>query len=333
LVEAVQRMPENEEFSRRIEFSDLIRHYFPFPLDHAMMLIYHVYLMLTLMTYIIQSGQVVDYIILDSFGCAPGLRLSVDGGSHLICGTHRDSVTPFGEEAILSSSMCIIVLVCIPLAMKNLDDNILLQWAAIVGLSVMAAYWAVFMASQPNFPHALPAVTSSQTSLVGTVLFNFAFMSALPSWLNEKRPGVPVARSFGYVVAVYTALGVLGGMALPPLSNSGQNLFSKLNESGSVVAQSSVALYPILQNFTSIPVLAIFIRYNLQASGLSRGLATFVAFGVPWLLSIPFYTGRGLDAIAETGGLATSSVINFLVPSVAALRAWLAMPREKICEI
>ncbi|OLQ12865.1 hypothetical protein AK812_SmicGene3195 [Symbiodinium microadriaticum] len=94
-----------------------------------------------------------------------------------------------------------------------------------------------------------------------------------------------------------------------------------------------VALYPILQNFTSIPVLAIFIRYNLQASGLSRGLATFVAFGVPWLLSIPFYTGRGLDAIAETGGLATSSVINFLVPSVAALRAWLAMPREKICEI
>ncbi|CAE7724964.1 SPAC1F5.02, partial [Symbiodinium sp. CCMP2592] len=71
LVEAVQRMPENEDFSRRIEFSDLIRHYFPFPLDHAMMLIYHVYLMLTLMTYIIQSGQVVDYVILDSFGCAP----------------------------------------------------------------------------------------------------------------------------------------------------------------------------------------------------------------------------------------------------------------------
>ena len=31
-----------QEFSRRIEFSDLIRHYFPFPLDHAMMLIYHV---------------------------------------------------------------------------------------------------------------------------------------------------------------------------------------------------------------------------------------------------------------------------------------------------
>jgi hypothetical protein len=220
--------------------------------------------------------------------------------------------------------MVIVALVCVPLSMMNLDDNIVTQWAAILGLSAMAVFWAVFMVRQPTFPQPLAAATSSQGRLIGILFFNFAFMSALPSWLNEKKPEVPVLRTFAvsmtYVVVVYTAIGVLGGLAFREISTD-QNLFSKLNASGSLAAEITVAAYPILQNFTSIPVMAILVRYNLQRSGLKRPLAIFVAFGVPWLLSIPFYTGRGFSEVSNIGGYITSSVVNFLVPCALALAA------------
>lgn len=324
LTAAVRSMPGNQDFDERVEYCDLIRHYFRPPVDSCIMLTYHVYLILTLMTYIIQSAQVIDYVILDAFGCAPGLVIS--NAQVLVCGTLKNSVTPFGDVTVLSSSMLLIVVVCIPLAMQNLDDNVLLQWIAIIGFSVMAVYWLWFLSSRDEFPQQVAVMTCSQGSLWGTVLFNFAFMSALPSWLNEKRPDVPVGKSFavalGYVLVVYSAIGVVGAMAFHPYFSTAQNLFSKLNGSGSQVARLSVAAYPILQNFTSIPVLAIFIRYNLQSFGLGPRASLSVSLILPWVLSIACYTGHGFDAIASYGGLATSTVINFAVPMVAALLRW-----------
>lgn len=73
--------------------------------------------------------------------------------------------------------------------------------------------------------------------------------------------------------------------------------------------------YPILQNLSSIPVLAIFVKYNLvQLGWLDQAAATVVAFALPWAASIPFYTGTGFDHISEVGGFAFSLVINFVVP-------------------
>merc|ERR1740130_575423 len=95
-----------------------------------------------------------------------------------------------------------------------------------------------------------------------------------------------------------------------------EDLFSRLYASGSAAAQMSVAVYPCLQNFTTIPVLAILMRYNLQSSGFNKTTATSVAIALPWVLCIPFYCGNGFKSIAKFGGLATSSVINFAVPLV-----------------
>merc|ERR1712217_79118 len=180
--------------------------------------------------------------------------------------------------------------------------------------------WVYLLAGEPEFPRPLPAVTSSQGSLIGTVLFNFAFTSTLPSWVNEKKPNVSVAASFGmtmfYVVLVYTLVGIVGGMAYKPFYTTDENLFSKLNAGGSKLGQITVTAYPMLQNFTSIPVFSILIRYNLLQSGLTPAIATFIAVGLPWILSVPFYTGRRFETISEYGGLVTSSVINFIVPVV-----------------
>eukprot|EP00434_Breviolum_minutum_P004230 symbB.v1.2.003728.t2/scaffold176.1/size287750/10 len=238
-----------------------------------------------------------------------------------VCGTQTDSVTPFGDRLVLSSSMLAVALVCAPFAVKNLDDNVVLQYLAVIGLMVMAVIWIALLLSEPAFPrHTLPTVTTSQSSLIGTVLFNFAFSSALPSWVNEKKADVPVGVTFwttmSFVVVLYSIVGIIGGMAYAPFYDTNENLFSKLNAGGSRLGQATVAAYPMLQNVTSIPVLAILIRCNLIQGGLHPTGATFLAVGLPWLMSIPFYTGSGFDTIAEVGGLATSSVINFMLPLI-----------------
>ena len=59
-----------------------------------------------------------------------------------------------------------------------------------------------------------------------------------------------------------------------------------------------------VQNITSIPVFSMIIRLNLIQSKVPAGLASLIAIGLPWMLSIPFYTGRGFETISEVAGLA-----------------------------
>ncbi|CAL1134958.1 unnamed protein product [Cladocopium goreaui] len=302
LIEAMRCIPGNHHFEQTIEFTNLASFYLPHQLYVGTMICYHINSILNLMSLIIQSGQVMDYIMLNVYGCAPGLQLGLRAA--YVCGTQTDSVTPFGDRLVLSSSMLAVALICAPFAVKNLDDN---------------AIWIALLLLEPAFPrNALPSVTTSQSSLIGTVLFNFAFTSALPSWVNEKKSDVPVGVTFwttmSFVVVLYSLVGIIGGMAYSPFYDTNENLFSKLNASGSRIGQITVAAYPMLQNVTSIPVLAILIRCNLIQGGVPSSAATFIAVALPWLMSIPFYTGSGFDTIAELGGLATSSVINFMIP-------------------
>merc|ERR1712113_372742 len=175
--------------------------------------------------------------------------------------------------------------------------------------TVMSGVWISLLVAEPEFPTPLPAATWSQGGLIGTVLFNFAFTSTLPAWVNEKKHDVSVAWTFGltmvFVVVIYTVIGIIGGMAYKPFYTTDENLFSKLNAGGSKLGQATVTAYPMLQNFTSIPVFSILIRYNLMQSGVTPAIATFIAVGLPWLLSVPFYTGRGFETISEYGGLVT----------------------------
>mmetsp|Transcript_48450 Transcript_48450/g.149689 ORF Transcript_48450/g.149689 Transcript_48450/m.149689 type:complete len:420 (-) Transcript_48450:61-1320(-) len=327
LLGAMQRMPGNEHFQRRVEFADVLKFYMHPVCYGVAMICYFAYLILTLMSYIIQTAQVLDYAALDLLGCAYGLELWPHFGG--VCGTQLHATSPFGGATVFSVSFVLLAIVCVPLAWKNLDDNVVLQWVAIVGLCVLALFWLTFLVSRPTFPQHLPAFCPSSEgwlNLFGVLLFNFALMSSLPSWANEKRPDVSVGWSFllsmGYVMVLYSLIGIVGGLSFGESQRG--NLFSELNASGSVLNRLSVSAYPILQNLTSIPVFSIFIKYNLMQLGwLQHTPATLVSFVLPWVLSILFYTGKSFEDISRVGGLVFSVIVNFLVPvslGVLALR-------------
>eukprot|EP00966_Prymnesium_polylepis_P226275 5234296-Prymnesium_polylepis.1 len=61
------------------------------------------------------------------------------------------------------------------------------------------------------------ASTGSQAAVLGSILFNFGFVTTVPSWVNEKHPAVHLNRSLWtattFCVAVVLAVGVPGAVA------------------------------------------------------------------------------------------------------------------------
>merc|ERR1712032_45774 len=111
-------------------------------------------------------------------------------------------------------------------------------------------------------------------------------------------------------------IGIVGGMAFLPFFAAGdETLFSKLNATGSQLARITVALYPLLQNLTSIPVFSILMRYNLLKMGCGYYVAVFLAVVAPWVLSVPFYGSGGFQEIAQVGGMFVSPLVNLFIPA------------------
>mmetsp|Transcript_11344 Transcript_11344/g.40236 ORF Transcript_11344/g.40236 Transcript_11344/m.40236 type:complete len:406 (-) Transcript_11344:62-1279(-) len=325
LLYALRRLPGNMDYQLRVEFADLTHHYFGRGGGRAFhvlaMVSFFGYLVLTLVSYIVQTAQVLDHSSRNVFGCAYAVGIWPDFATGL-CGTHEDTTTPFAEVRVLPLSFLGIALLCAPMAWLNLDDNVVLQWVAVIGLLMLGAMWLVFFSTTPGFPHSaeLPIGTTSRSAwsqLCGVLLFNFASVTTLPSWVNEKAPEVPTMRvvciSLGLVIALYSSLGIVGALAFDDWGRG--NLFTKLNRSGSSLMKATVGIYPLLQNLTTIPVLSILIKYNLlQLGWVGRRDALLISFVLPWLLSIVFYGGDGFAVVCEVGGLAFSSIVNFLVP-------------------
>lgn len=324
LLAAMRRYPGNDDFGVRVEFVDLSRHFLSTAGHIVAMICFMGYLALTLVSYIVQTAQVFDHGTLSTFGCAYGLEVYPLVGS--LCGTEEQSDSPFGEAHVLPASFFLVALLCAPLAWLNLDDNVLLQWVAVVGLFVLASIWCGFLASRPGFPDTRHVFVSTGDPglwfhVIGVCMFNFALAPTLPSWANEKAPEVPADKainlSIGIVCCLYTLVGIFGALAYNDWN--GGNLFTKLTHSGYPLLQATVTSYPIIQNLTTIPVLSILIKYNLSQLGItSPSLMMGISFAFPWLLGLMFYGGSGFQRVCEYGGLVFSLAVNFVVPIIFA---------------
>jgi amino acid permease len=62
----------------------------------------------------------------------------------------------------------------------------------------------------------VPAVGHSFTNVLGTTVFNFAVITSIPSWVNEKKEGTSILWTMGIAMPMalilFTLTGVFGGM-------------------------------------------------------------------------------------------------------------------------
>jgi hypothetical protein len=124
-------------------------------------------------------------MLIELFGktCALQFYPSLTG----VCSSDVDAADPFGEGVIvLTLGLLVLAIACIPISFYNLDDNMIIQVGATFGMCVLLLIWIVYFCVQGLQPTSLPTVGTDLSKILGIVVFNYAFVTSLPSWVNEK---------------------------------------------------------------------------------------------------------------------------------------------------
>ncbi|CAG8774084.1 28023_t:CDS:2, partial [Dentiscutata erythropus] len=235
---------------------------------------------------ILLSAQSIDTLLISLFGKTCGLGIYPQNGFYCV-DTQGDYNSPFGTNYMVATLGFVITLVMVvPLGIFSLADNIKIQIASFLGLiSILAAWFITF------FKHGLttsyvPVIGENMSQVIGTVLFNYAFIVTVPSWVNDLNPKVLIRRSVFcstlISTSIYILLGLIGGMAFQIDQNS--DIITVINNSDQ-------------KNWLTI-----------------ASLATFLASVLPWIVVMPFQTGRWLNEFVNWTNLFFTSVSNFIVP-------------------
>jgi hypothetical protein len=295
---------------------------------------------------IVLTSQVMDYTLLDAFGQTCGLDytsfkfycVSSPGTDNSV---QADS--PFGYSFVISLGYLVVLVLCIPLGMLNLDDNIGFQIGGMLLTLVCVFVWFADFSSRglslDNMP-ALPSNFEAYPTLLSTVIFNYGFVATIPSWLNEKAPrvqvgpvvwwsvlaatamfllvSIPAALAVGLLPGSCNLLAVINGVCPVPDGNG-----NKLHLTFWRASKIMVFIFPIANILTSIPVFSIIIRYNLlQIHGVRVPvwLSNVFAVVLPWVVALPFFGGDGLNSIINWSSAIFFILLNLILPVWAYLQ-------------
>jgi len=216
--------------------------------------------------------------------------------------------------------------------------------------------WIVACFSKMGEFHELPSLpavnnspsTGTQAGWLGNILFNFGFVTTVPSWVNEKRPYVSVNRSLWSAttlcIVVFFAVGITGALAFQdvlqglvtntcsaqvhdPSFNCPNDLMQALTFKGvgpttwtshgftDVLLKLSVYLFPITAVVSSIPVFSIVIKYNMIENGFSTTTSFVWAVLFPWMIGFPLlYMPNMLAQFVNFSSLFFVTFTDFIVP-------------------
>ena len=365
--EAMRQVPGNEHFSGRIEYTSIVKHYFGQTAYVFSQIGLNGALQSLNIISVIQSAQVMDSLViyLSPANSTYGIDLTpianydpqgnvVNGSTSVFSSLQAGAdFNPWGCHAVLSVGFVVALLVTVPMGIFNLDDNMIIQSVAFVITLVCWAVWfvACFFSdsfSEANSSWTIPAVKSgedytSQAGVLGTILFNFGFVTTVPSWVNEKRPSVSVNKavwlSSFLCIVIFFVIGIPGCMAFqdylagPATGMCKQGVNCKQDIMGvltdptlspaslydNVVVRNilvwSVYLFPIVAVMSSIPVFSIVIKYNCIENGFSRGFSVFWGVVFPWIVAIPLsWQPDALNNFINFSSLVFVSFTDFIVP-------------------
>ena len=285
---------------------------------------------------------------------------------------------PWGCHMVLSGGFLLCMLITIPMGYFNLDDNMVVQVTAFV---LTIGCWLVWItmtffadpAGDVNINHyrnitnhtlgqgtwSIPLINTdpdfgSQAAVLGTILFNFGFVTTIPSWVNEKKASVSVNKTVWYAttacLVIFYAIGIPGALAFKyylqgpasnncaygvdtgDASNCVQDLMQLIlgNDANNIplapatwanskglsgLMHFSVYLFPFVAILSSIPVFSIVVKYNCIENGMSRGFSFFWGIIFPWLAAAPLlYQPGALAQVITFSSLFFVSFTDFLVP-------------------
>lgn len=342
LCDSIARMPGNDNLEVRIEYSEAFRHYLGDRSAIASQVIFFCGIFTQTVASIIGTAQSMDGLIVLMFDKTWALQVGASPGQRFVtwtpeeyCGTlhNKSQCVPFSTlspEApeigvIISTGYICTLLLLAPLGFWNLDDNIKFQILSFFILLVLSLEFCVNVVAQHGLhPELIPLFGDDYSSVLGTIMFNFAFCPTLPSWLNEKKSEVRVGRvlwtSAGTATAMYIIVGILIALSF---NHAGENVLQILS-AGQVWPATKICafLFGILVVGLGIPVFCIVLRYNLLVAGkFSNFTSTMLGVVLPWAISWLLYQGSAAEVFINVSGVVLISAAGFIAPLLVALAA------------
>ncbi|POG78282.1 hypothetical protein GLOIN_2v1853035 [Rhizophagus irregularis DAOM 181602=DAOM 197198] len=320
LCEALSSVSGNNKFQKQVEFSQLssilvTNKYYKNLIQTGLFISMQSFNIAS----IILSAQTMDSLVISIIGKTCGIGIHPDAGFFCV-NRQKAEGSPFEERYMLLTAGYLIALcITVPMGIMDLVENIKVQIISLMTLTFIVLTWLVTFVIHGLDAGLVPMIGYDKSQVIGTVLFNYAFIITIPSWVNDVNPSVPIRKAVWFSVItstiVYLLLGIMGGMAykMGPVSN----IISTVNESPekSIISIITTYLFPLAALTTSIPVYTIIIRYNLLRTGYcGKGMANLLSCALPWIIIIPFQTGFWLNAFINWASLIFSSSCNFILP-------------------
>ncbi|KAF9577200.1 hypothetical protein BGW38_007750, partial [Lunasporangiospora selenospora] len=303
-----------------VEFSNLILCFFGRRYHLMVQIICFLAMQTTNIASIAVSAQLFDNLLIKIFHRTCGIQLYPHAG--FVCVTEQlSAASPFSGVMIMSTGVLLAFSMILPLGLLKLSENIWVQLVSFVLILFIVCQWIVTFVTHGLDTSLVPAVGTDISQTFGTILFNYAFITTVPSWANAKKPSVSIHKtvtwSVGVTTVMYLMVAILGGMAYHIPNNS--SLIQAMNSApdASVLSQITGYTFPIAALITSIPINIIVIRYNLIQSGACNMIwANTLSGALPWLVAIPCMTGSGLGTVINWSSLFLVSTANFIIPFI-----------------
>jgi hypothetical protein len=231
----------------------------------------------------------------------------------------------------------------------NLEANMWFQWFSLGGLIVFTTEFVVqFLINavpENGFDRTPVFHLAGQPTVLGVSVLSYAYIVTIPSWVNEKKAGVNINKAIWYPAIVGVALKIAVGLT----GSWGFHLYNAGNDTAVTDADNilnflleprmpwvhvvqfaltltnfvfqwtrySAYLWDITTLIPGIPVLAIMVRYNLQAGEVcGQKMAFFLGVVLPWIVTAFCYEYDVLVSICSWAGNGVSGFVNFVVPAI-----------------
>jgi len=153
-------------------------------------------------------------------------------------------------------------------------------------------------------------------------MFNFAFVTTIPSWINIKKKEVSVQKSLWTStitsVVLYIIIGYSAAVAFK--TEGTLNILSQLS-SLNVLGRITTYVFSIAILMVSIPTFSIIVRNNLVQNKIcGYKTATFLSHVLPWICVLPFQTGTFINDVINWSSLLFVSTANFIIPIIIYLK-------------
>lgn len=336
LCEAMQRIPGNHNFIKRFEFTTTVRHYWGERWYIISQILINICLQCLNIASIIVASQVMDEVLVDFFGKTYGFEY--------LTGEMRAS--PFADlrefDNVISAGFILCLLICAPFGLLTLDENMWFQWFSLAALLLSCYMFVCDFLSLPLYSDRVPMIVDTlegQSQVLGVIVFSYAFVITVPSWVNEKAPSVSTTRVIWYScflgLLFQMIIGYLAALAYPDLSGHA-DILPVMNDSplGSPsmrrFTRHAVYLFSFGTLIPGIPIYSILVRYNLLMGDVCGPKGAFVgSLVVPWVVSMFLYRGSGFKVLVNWTALLLQGFVNFTIPALLYVSALKRYPNHQ----